>query len=180
MHFRIKFILYYWLKIGQLNPSRHHPDMDKEALIGQIQQRLPHLLAVYAFGSRIHHHGEKARADSDLDLAVLLEGYGDPVTLFNLCGSLADIAGCPVNLLHIRAASTVMQYQTVTIKRCVARARDEYNAEPETFATNFTRQDAAILNIQRAHGQHHPVPPGRVSELCAPNTAERQPSGLNG
>jgi uncharacterized protein YutE (UPF0331/DUF86 family) len=32
----------------------------------------------------------------------------------------------------------------------VARAREEYNADPDTFATNFTRQDAATLNIQRA------------------------------
>lgn len=37
-----------------------------------------------------------------------------------------------------------------TIERCVARVREEYEAEPESFAKNFTRQDAAILNIQRA------------------------------
>lgn len=36
------------------------------------------------------------------------------------------------------------------IERCVARAREEYATDPATFATNFTRQDAAILNIQRA------------------------------
>ena len=32
----------------------------------------------------------------------------------------------------------------------VARAREEYAADPATFAENHTRQDAAILNIQRA------------------------------
>ncbi len=37
-----------------------------------------------------------------------------------------------------------------TIERCVVRVREEYDSEPESFATNFTRQDAAILNIQRA------------------------------
>ena len=37
-----------------------------------------------------------------------------------------------------------------TIERCVARVREEYDRDPESFATNFTRQDAAILNIQRA------------------------------
>lgn len=37
-----------------------------------------------------------------------------------------------------------------TIERCVRRAREEYFTDPENFATNFTRQDAAILNIQRA------------------------------
>ncbi len=30
------------------------------------------------------------------------------------------------------------------------RARDEYARNPETFASDLTRQDAAILNIQRA------------------------------
>jgi uncharacterized protein YutE (UPF0331/DUF86 family) len=36
------------------------------------------------------------------------------------------------------------------IERCVNRAREEYNEDPTTFAHDFTRQDAAILNIQRA------------------------------
>ncbi|GGX58356.1 type VII toxin-antitoxin system HepT family RNase toxin [Saccharospirillum salsuginis] len=44
----------------------------------------------------------------------------------------------------------VILNKVATIERCVQRAREEYEAEPETFATNFTRQDAAILNIQRA------------------------------
>ena len=89
--------------------------MHKDALITLLQQRLPGLLAVYAFGSRIQNQGQSASTDSDLDLAVLLEGYGEPVTLFNLSGSLADIAGCPVDLLDLRAASTVMQYQILTL-----------------------------------------------------------------
>ena len=37
-----------------------------------------------------------------------------------------------------------------TIERCVARVREEYDSNPETFSDNYTRQDAAILNIQRA------------------------------
>jgi uncharacterized protein len=52
--------------------------------------------------------------DSDLDLAVLVEGYADPLTLFELSGALADVAGCPVDLLDLRAASTVMQHQVLT------------------------------------------------------------------
>ncbi|MCL8207327.1 MAG: DUF86 domain-containing protein [Actinomycetia bacterium] len=37
-----------------------------------------------------------------------------------------------------------------TIERCVRRAREEYERDPSSFATDVTRQDAAILNIQRA------------------------------
>jgi len=40
--------------------------------------------------------------------------------------------------------------KAASIERCVARAKAEYARGPETFAQDFTRQDAAILNIQRA------------------------------
>ncbi len=36
------------------------------------------------------------------------------------------------------------------IERSVARAKAEYALNPDTFAQDVTRQDAAILNIQRA------------------------------
>ncbi|HQV09037.1 MAG TPA: DUF86 domain-containing protein [Thauera sp.] len=40
--------------------------------------------------------------------------------------------------------------KAATIERCVARARQEDAAAGEHFATDFTRQDAAVLNVQRA------------------------------
>ena len=72
---------------------------------------LPGLLAVYGFGSRVQ--GTEG-PDSDLDMAVLVAGYADVTLLWQLAGELADIAGCAVDLLDLRAASTVMQYQVVT------------------------------------------------------------------
>jgi uncharacterized protein len=50
--------------------------------------KVPKLLAIYAFGSRVQGTAGPA---SDLDLAT-----------------------CPVDLLDLRAASTVMQYQIIT------------------------------------------------------------------
>lgn len=47
-------------------------------------------------------------------------------------------------------ADDVLLNKAASIERCVARAREEYATDPNSFATNFTRQDAAILNIQRA------------------------------
>lgn len=47
-------------------------------------------------------------------------------------------------------ADDVLINKAATIERCVKRAREEYDRDPATFATDFTRQDAAILNIQRA------------------------------
>lgn len=37
-----------------------------------------------------------------------------------------------------------------SIQRCVRRAREEYRADSDGFATNYTRQDAALLNVLRA------------------------------
>lgn len=85
--------------------------MNRSAILQPLQDRVPNLLAVYAFGSRIQG---TARPDSDLDLAVLVAGYAEPLELWTLSGDLADLAGCPVDLLDLRAASTVMQYQIVT------------------------------------------------------------------
>ncbi|QWF72592.1 DUF86 domain-containing protein [Methylomonas paludis] len=44
----------------------------------------------------------------------------------------------------------VLINKAATIERCVARAREEYQVDPDGFADNLTRQDAAVLNIQRA------------------------------
>ena len=44
----------------------------------------------------------------------------------------------------------VLLNKAATIERCVKRAREEYDKSPETFAEDHTRQDAAILNVQRA------------------------------
>jgi predicted nucleotidyltransferase len=85
--------------------------VNRGALIQTLQARVPNLLAIYAFGSRI---SGTAGPDSDLDLAVLVAGYAEPLALFDLAGDLADIAGCAVDLLDLRAASTVMQYQILT------------------------------------------------------------------
>jgi uncharacterized protein YutE (UPF0331/DUF86 family) len=47
-------------------------------------------------------------------------------------------------------ADSVLIGKAAVLERCVGRAREEYARGPESFATDFTRQDAAILNIQRA------------------------------
>ncbi len=47
-------------------------------------------------------------------------------------------------------ADDMLLNKAATIERCVARAGEEYGKDPSTFAADLTRQDAAILNIQRA------------------------------
>ncbi len=47
-------------------------------------------------------------------------------------------------------ADDVLINKAATIERYIARAREEYAKGPESFAQDFTRQDAAVLNIERA------------------------------
>ena len=79
-------------------------------VVRMLRKTLPKTMAIYAFGSQV---AGTARADSDLDLAVLVAGYADPLQLWDLSHQLAELAGCPVDLLDLRAASTVMQYQVL-------------------------------------------------------------------
>ncbi|MGP0013940.1 type VII toxin-antitoxin system MntA family adenylyltransferase antitoxin [Pseudomonas sp.] len=85
--------------------------MNTQALLTHLQNHLPDLLAVYLFGS---HAQGTAGPESDVDVAVLLSGQLDPVLLWQLSGDLADIVGVAVDLIDLRAATTVMQYQIVT------------------------------------------------------------------
>ena len=80
-------------------------------IVATLCARFPHAIAIYAFGSQIQ---DTAGRESDLDLAVLVAGYAEPLALWDAAGSLADVVGWPVDLLDLRAASTVMQYQVIT------------------------------------------------------------------
>lgn len=100
-----------------LNDQQLAELLDKSGLIvSNIRAALPHTLAIYAFGSYI---SGDANADSDLDLAVLVAGYAEPVALWELSSELAEITDCEVDLLDFRAASTVMQHQILMCGKCL-------------------------------------------------------------
>ncbi len=44
----------------------------------------------------------------------------------------------------------VLINKAATIERCIKRVREEYAKAGANFASDYSRQDAAILNIQRA------------------------------
>lgn len=85
--------------------------MNLARVLAHLQLRLPGLLAVYLFGSQA---AGEADATSDVDIAVLIDGAVDPLALWALSGELADIVNLPVDLVDLRSASTVMQYQVIT------------------------------------------------------------------
>lgn len=120
----------------------HHALAPDGPIVACILARLPQTLAIYAFGSQIQGH---AGPQSDLDLAVLVAGYADPLVLWILGSDLADRAGCPVDLLAFRAASTVMQYQVIT----TGQRLWSVGLEADLFEC-FVLSEKADLDIRRA------------------------------
>ena len=84
--------------------------MNESSLTGPLLAAFPGTIGIWLFGS---HATGAAGPDSDIDLAVLVEGRADALALWDLAGELGRLAGCPVDLVDLRAASTVMQYQIV-------------------------------------------------------------------
>jgi len=129
--------------------------MNAPAIAALLQARLPDLLAIYAFGSRT---AGTAGPDSDLDLAVLVTTYADPLRLWELAGEIADLAGCPVDLLDFRAASTVMQYRILTTgQRWWARdsRADLYEAAVLSDKLELDSARAALIADVRREGRVH-------------------------
>lgn len=85
-------------------------------LLASVQAKIPNLMALYVFGSQAQG---SPRPDSDLDLAVLAPGYIDPALLWSLSNEIANLVNGEVDLLDLRAASTVMQYQVISTGKTV-------------------------------------------------------------
>jgi uncharacterized protein YutE (UPF0331/DUF86 family) len=73
----------------------------------------------------------------------------------------------------MRSFDDVLINKITSIRRCVSRAREEYEFDKESFKENFTRQDSAILNVNRACEQaidlaNHIV---KLRKLGVPNEA---------
>jgi len=98
--------------------------------------------AIYLFGS---FGTEQQRADSDLDLAVLLTQPVEPLTLFELSQSLANALCREVDLVDLNSASTVMAKEVIRTGTLLASASPALLQEFEMR----TLSDYARLNEER-------------------------------
>ena len=130
--------------------------MDFTPLVSMIRQTLPSAVAIYVFGSVAR--GDET-AGSDLDLAVLAPHQLDPVARWTLAQRLAETAGRDVDLVDLRAASTVMRVQVFASSKLLyegdrtARALFEATALADYARLNEERR--AIVEDARASGRIH-------------------------
>lgn len=84
---------------------------------------LPGIEALYVFGSRAR--GD-ARPDSDLDLAVLGAAPLDPLRRFEAQRELSALLGVDVDLIDLRAASSVLRSEVVNGGKVLFQCDAEY------------------------------------------------------
>lgn len=117
-------------------------DLSDSTIVTAVREVLPAAQSVTVFGSRADG---SARADSDLDLAVLLPGRADVVGLWEAGEEIARRLNVDVDLIDLRAASTVMQHQIVTTGRRLFAA----DASADLFEA-FVLAEMIALNEARA------------------------------
>jgi len=146
----------YTARAGTTNHAvtQRHMIAENE-IVALLRARLPGVLGVYVFGSR---ERGSATPGSDLDLAVLVEGYAEPLQLWELSGELAQGLGHEVDLLDLRAASTVMQHQVLTTgrrlwARDVAAGLFESYVLTEKLEFDAARRDL-LADIEREGSVH--------------------------
>ena len=115
-------------------------------MIATLQAALPNLLAIYLFGS---HAQGNAGPDSDIDIAVLVAGKLDPLQLWEL----AQEIGPNLDILDLRTASTVMQYQIITTGLRLWTKNAQAAIFESTILSDKTELDTAraplLADIQR-------------------------------
>lgn len=118
--------------------------LNYQLIVQLLKERLPTLMAVYAFGSQIAGTADK---NSDLDLAVLVAGYADPIDLWDISSDLAELVNCEVDLLDFRAASTVMQYQILTKGECLFAVDSSIGSYEASLLSEMTALNEARTGV---------------------------------
>lgn len=118
--------------------------LEREAeVVAHIQSQLPQVMAIYVYGSEARN---EVRDDSDVDIAVLGEHYFEPLKLWNCRQNLAVKLGRDVDLIDLRAVSTVLRMQVFTDGHLIL---DNSNGQSGSYES-LTYSDYARLNEERA------------------------------
>lgn len=117
--------------------------MNRKIILDTLQRAIPDLRAIYLFGS--HARGD-ATPQSDVDIAVLTDRPLEPMERYDIAQALAAAINREVDLLDLRAASTVARIQVLGSGQCLYRSDEQEVGAFEDFAFS----DYARLNEERA------------------------------
>lgn len=127
--------------------------MDVDAMLQESRKVVPDLIALYAFGSQV---SGGVRPESDVDLAVLAPKALSPSVLFTLREDLAARLNRDVDLVDLRATSTVLRMQVLSTGRCLFsgddRARETFEMVAYASYARLNEERRGILEDIRAQG----------------------------
>jgi predicted nucleotidyltransferase len=125
-------------------------------IAGFLREALPQVIAVYQFGSTA---SGQARAESDVDIAVLAAAPVQPVVRFEAQESLAARLGRDVDLVDLLSVSTVMRMQIIATGTLLAAfdAAAQVAFEDQTYSAyaRLNEERRAILEQVRREGRVH-------------------------
>ncbi len=133
------------------------PPFSLEAVVEAVREAVPDAVAAYLFGS---HAAGAARSESDVDLAVLLPGGRtlSSEALWDARESISKALGAEkVDLVDLRAASTVMRVQVVSTGRVLFEAdrtaRERFEMHTYSAYALLNEERSAILDGIRRRGR---------------------------
>lgn len=96
--------------------------LNQAKLVGILLKNIPNIRLIYLFGSQADG---TSTAQSDIDIAVLLDRKIDPVVRYDLEQTLILELGQEVDLVDLLSASTVLQNQVVMRGTLIYGSRSE-------------------------------------------------------
>ncbi len=130
--------------------------MEYQPAIDLILAELPDTQAIYVFGSRAR---DDARADSDVDLAVLSTSPIDAIARFDLQERIAARLHCATDLVDLRAASTVMRVQVlehgIVLYERDAGQRQAFEATALSAYARLNEERRGIIDDVHQRGRAH-------------------------
>jgi len=127
--------------------------MQDVKLISIVKKAVPGLIALYRFGSQA---AREARQESDVDLAILAAEPCAPQRLLELREDLAALLHRDVDLVDLRAASTVLRMQVLAHGECLDSEHDLAREQFEDMAyasyARLNEERRGILDDIRARG----------------------------
>lgn len=127
-----------------------------ERMVTALRERLPDLQAVYRYGSA---GGIHARADSDIDLAILAEHRLTLDETVQLAADLSLLTGQDVDLHDLRVLPVTLRVQIVLdgvrLYAASAAAAEEYDSRTLSDYVRLNEERRGILEDIRARGRIH-------------------------
>jgi uncharacterized protein len=125
----------------------------EQTVVEHILGAVPEVEAIYLFGSRAR--GQESPG-SDFDVAVLAATALAPVFRFDLQEALASDLHAPVDLVDLRAASTVMRVQVIDGGRLLYERspfrRQLFEATALSAYARLNEERRGILDDVKARG----------------------------